>query len=160
MAGSPKHDVAFSFRSQDEPLARKLADALLGEFSSFVFSQKQQELAGTDGTESLRVAFLEDSRLNVVLYRKGWGEAGWTGVEAKAIQDRAFQDGWEETILFVVLDGAADLPKWLPKTPIRFNLEEYGFEQALGVIKARALQQGASRTLLPYAQDNAGLGCI
>ena len=90
MTDSQQHDIAISFLSKDETLACKLAEELEREFSVFVFSKEQEKLAGTDGLETLRSAFRDESRLNVVLYRDGWGESPWTRLEQTAITDRAF----------------------------------------------------------------------
>jgi len=52
----PKYDVALSFLAQDEALAAALTDELSKRFSVFFFPRKQDDLAGTDGTESMRRA--------------------------------------------------------------------------------------------------------
>ena len=38
------------------------------------------------------------------------------------------------------------MPIWLPNTHIRFNLEDYGIEQAVGAIKARVQEMGGTVT--------------
>jgi len=45
-------------------------------------------------------------------------------------------------MFFVMLDGASELPIWLPRTHVRFNYEIFGIEQAVGAIKARVLECG------------------
>lgn len=87
-ADRPKFDVAISFLSRDEPTAAALNDALVKGLGVFFFPRKQEELAGTDGLESMRQPFLVDSRVVVVLYREPWGETPWTRVEQTAITDR------------------------------------------------------------------------
>ena len=71
----PKFDVAISFLVKDEPIAAALYRALSETLNVFFFSRKQEELAGTDGMESMRGPFLDGSRVMVVLYREGWGNA-------------------------------------------------------------------------------------
>lgn len=66
------HDVAFSFLQQNAPLALRFA-AAIAPLTTFVYSKKQEQLAGTDGMESFRAAFKDQSRLNVILVRTGWG---------------------------------------------------------------------------------------
>ena len=44
-----KYDVAFSFLAQDEVLAMQLADQFEGRLRVFLYSRKQEQLAGTDG---------------------------------------------------------------------------------------------------------------
>jgi hypothetical protein len=138
-----KYDVAISFLSQDAQLAATLAARLADSFQVFFFPRQQEDLAGTDGLESLRAPFLSESRLAVVLYRDGWGETPWTGVEAVALKDRCLADQFR-SVLFVVLDKAAKMPPWLPHTHIWLSYPEYGLEQAIGAIKARVQEQGGS----------------
>jgi hypothetical protein len=88
----------------------------------------------------MRAPFLE-ARVVVVLFRTPWGETPWTRVEQTAITDRGLQDGWDG-ILFVTLDSTSPIPKWVPNTRIRFNMETYGIEQAVGAIKFRVEQMG------------------
>src|SRR5208282_6190202 len=114
-AKSLLYDVAISFLSRDEPLAVKLHDQLSENLSVFVYSKRQEEVAGTDGLESFRQAFLSQSRLVVVLYRNGWGQTRWTEVEELAIKERAFKGGWK-SLLFVTLQSEDALPAWLPET--------------------------------------------
>jgi hypothetical protein len=137
----PKYDVALSFLSTDEPTAAALHDSLSEGLEVFFFPRKQEELAGTDGLESMRTPFLEGSRVVVVLYREPWGKTPWTGVEETAIKESCFKYGWDR-LLFVVLDKASPLPVWLPLTHVRFNFAEFGLEQAAGAIKARVLERG------------------
>src|SRR3989304_7071387 len=128
MGSNKKSDVRISFLSQDEPLALELYGRLSQQLVVFVYSKKQEELAGTNGIESFRVAFRSQARLIVVLFRDGWGETPWTRFEQTAITERVVSEGWD-CLFFVMLDRAATPPKWLSKTYIRFNFEEYGLEQ-------------------------------
>jgi len=137
------YDVAISFISQDESLALRLYEQLKEFFQVFVYSKKQEKVAGTEGLESFREVFRSRSCLVVVLYRDGWGETRWTRVEETAIKDRCFNDGWSH-LLFVTLDKKSTLPKWLPETYIRLNYEDYGFEETIGVIKARVQALGGT----------------
>lgn len=139
----PKYDVAISFLNQDEPLAVKIQTRLSESMEVFVYSKKQQELAGTDGLESFRVVFREASRVVVVLYRNGWGQTPWTRVEETAITERALKQGWE-WLLFVMLNSGETPPGWLPETRIRLNFADYSLEQLLGAIKIRAEKLGSS----------------
>jgi hypothetical protein len=137
----PQFDVAISFLASGEPTVREIYSQLdrVG-LKIFFFPRSQEELAGTNGLESMRSPFLA-SRLVVVLFRKPWGETPWTRVEQMAITDRCLERGWE-SLLFVVLDETATIPKWLPETHVRFNFQTYGMEQALRAIKFRVQQLG------------------
>ena len=141
---APQYDIAISFLSEDLTLALKIADELQPEFSVFVYERKQKDLAGTDGMESFRVAFRSRSRLNVIRFRPGWGERGYTLVESTAIKERALKDGrgWR-TLLVVVLEDRKALPAWVPETDISLDFSHYGLEQTLGAIKTRAREVGA-----------------
>lgn len=136
-----RYDIAISFLQQDELVALDLHERLTPNFDVFVYSKKQEELAGTDGSESFRKAFREDSRIVVVLYRDGWGKTPWTRVEEVAIRDRFLKEGWD-WLLFIMVDSKSTPPPWLPETRIRLSLPDYGIEQAIGAIKARAQELG------------------
>lgn len=140
-ANEYKFDVAISFLSQDEPLAFELYTRLSESMEVFIYSKKQEEVAGTDGLESFRSAFRQESRLVVVLYRNGWGETPWTRIEQVAITDRLLAEGWK-WLFFVMVDHISTPPKWLPETHIHFNIEDFGIEQAIGAIKARLQEEG------------------
>jgi hypothetical protein len=137
----PAYDAAVSFLAADEALAMRLADRLRSRWKVFVFSERQKELAGTDGVETFSAVFKEGCRMCVVLYRENWGETKWTRVEASAIREHALNGGWE--ILFVMkLDDSA-LPPWIPETKLWSALDEYGLEGAAAAIDARLEGLGA-----------------
>jgi hypothetical protein len=104
-------------------------------------------LAGTDGLESMRTPFFEESRIVVVLYREPWGETPWTRVEQTAIKDSCLEYGWQQ-FFFLMLDKTSPPPKWLPHTHVRFNYADFGLEQAIGAIKARVKECGGVTTPL------------
>jgi hypothetical protein len=136
-----KYDVAISFLSRDEQAAQALYDSLSPNFEVFFYPRNQEELAGTDGIDSLRQAFRNESRVVTVLYRDGWGQTPWTRVEEDGIKDRFLGEGWH-WLLFIMLDNASTAPKWLPERKIRLSFQDYGHEQAVGAIKARIQEVG------------------
>jgi hypothetical protein len=138
---TPKYDVAISFLSKDEPTAAALHDMLSAGLEVFFYPRKQEELAGTDGMQSMRTPFLEDSRVVVVLYREPWGKTPWTRVEETAIKDGCLSYGWHR-LFFIMLDKESSPPVWLPQTHVRLNFADFGLEQAVGAIKARVQEQG------------------
>jgi len=140
-----KYDVALSFLAQDEALAAALTDELSKRFSVFFFPRKQDDLAGTDGTESMRTPFLEDCRLMVVLYRAKWGHTRWTAIEETAIHDACF-NGDLKRLFFIALDDQSPFPKWLPEYHVRFNWELFGLSGAVGAITARVLEMAVIQT--------------
>src|SRR5262249_39891040 len=135
-------DVAISFLARDEPYAAELHAKLEQTLQVFFFPRQQEELAGTDGLESMRTPFLE-SRVAVVLFRHPWGETPWTRVEETAIKDRCLANGWN-SLLFVTLDKASKLPIWLPNTHIRFSSQDYPIEELVGAIKVRVQESGGT----------------
>jgi TIR domain len=136
-------DVAISFLVRDERTAAAIAERLESAgLKVFYFPHRQEELAGTNGMESMRAPFM-DARVNVVLFRKTWGETPWTRVEDGAISERCFRGGWS-SLMFVELEKSAPLPKWLPGTHIRFNFADYGIDQLVGAIKLRIQEQGGT----------------
>jgi hypothetical protein len=148
MTDEPKYDVAISFLAADEPTAKALADQLeSSELSVFFFPRNQEELAGTDGFQSMREPFL-DARIVAVLYReplgeKPWGETPWTRIEETAIKDRCLNRGWS-SLMFVTLNKPTTLPRWLPETHIRYAMQDYGVDQLVGAIKLRVQEQGGT----------------
>jgi hypothetical protein len=56
--------VALSFLSRDESIASALYNRLSEGLAVFFYPRNQEELAGTDGLESMRRPFLDDSRNN------------------------------------------------------------------------------------------------
>jgi hypothetical protein len=136
----PKYDVAISFLARDERIAAQLSDLLEEGLNVFFFPRKQEELAGTDGLESMREPFLT-ARIAVVLFREPWGQTPWTGVEQEAIKDRCLQERFQG-LLFVQLDKESKLPDWLPTTHVRFALEQYGIDQLAGAVKMRVQERG------------------
>lgn len=137
----PKYDVAISFLAADEAIAAELNRQLSETMNVFFFPKRQEELAGTDGMESMRKPFYEDSRLMVVLFRDQWGKTRWTAIEELAIKEACFNGEWNR-LFFVALDRASALPGWLPPHYVRYNWEDFGPEQVVGVIKARVLENG------------------
>ncbi len=133
-------DVAFSFLGQDEELVVQLADLLEGRFKTFVYSRRQDFLGGTDGEESFERVFGRDTRLVVVCYRAGWGETPWTRIEATAIRNRAFSEGYDFAI-WIPLDSTP-LPKWVPSNRIWIGLDRWGLQGAASVIEARITEAG------------------
>jgi hypothetical protein len=142
-----KYDVAVSFLIQDFSLAQALYDKLSEGLKVFFFPRNQEELAGTEGLESMREPFLHQSRINLVLYREKWGNTPWTAVEAAAIKDSCLANAYRNLFFFVV-EPTRVLPPWLPDTHVRFNYNDFPLEQAIGAIKARVQERGGHYTPL------------
>ncbi len=139
--GKIKYDVAISFLVQDAAIAQALYEKLSGGLRVFFFPRNQEELAGTDGLETMRVAFRHESLLNVVLYRERWGNTPWTAVEAAAVKDSCLATAFRSLFFFVV-ESTSVLPVWLPDTHVRFNYADFPLDEAVGAIKARVRELG------------------
>jgi hypothetical protein len=142
--GAYKYDVAFSFLNEDLALAEQLADLLLPTLEVFVYSRKQRRLAGTDGVESFAAIFKRETRLVVLLYRKGYGEERWTRMESGALRERHFDLGGWPFLLFVTLEENPQPPPYLPKTHLWFNHHAFGSLELLGAIRYRVQELGAT----------------
>ncbi len=138
-----KYDVAFSFLAKDESLATQINDLLQDRLQTFLYSKRQEEIAGTDGEKAFNSVFSEQSRLVVVLYRDGWGESPWTRIEQTAIRNRAFDEGYD-FVVFIPLDGTHSAPKWLPKTQLWIGLDRWGVNGAGSIIEARVQELGGT----------------
>ena len=153
-----KYEVALSFLQDDEQLALEIADRIRGRVSVgvFVYSERQDVLAGTDGVDAFSRIFGEQSLIVVILYRKGWGETKWTRVEENAIRTRGFNEG-HEFVLLVKLDAASP-PVWLPPTRLYLGFDRYGIDGVASAIELRVQSAGGSvrsETILDHATNVA-----
>jgi hypothetical protein len=137
-----KYDVAFSLLSQDEGLAGEINDLLCDRYQTFLYSEKQKEVAGTDGELRFKAVFAEEARFVVVLYRKGWGETPWTRMEEEAIRGRAYEESYD-FVKFIPLDKKQTAPKYLPKVQLWINALRFGTKGAASIIEARLAELGA-----------------
>jgi hypothetical protein len=136
-----EYEVAFSFLQQDESLAYEINDLIQDRFKTFIYSEHQKELAGTDGERTFNKVFCEKTRFVVVLYRDDWGKTNWTRIEETAIRNRGHEEGYDFTI-FVQVDPNSKMPIWLPKTRIYFNLKRWGAKGLAPVIEAKIQELG------------------
>lgn len=130
-----KYDIAFSFLAEDESLATQLTDLLQDRYKVFLYSSRQEDLAGGDGEKLFNAVFGEESRLVIVLYRNEWGQTSWTRIEETVIRNRAHDHGFD-FVIFMPLDELSSVPKWVPKNQLWVNLKRFGIERTVGVIEA------------------------
>jgi hypothetical protein len=145
-------DVAFTFLAPDEETAQELARMLRGTLSTFVYSERQKELAGTDGVTQFTDVYQKRARYVVVLYREGYGKTKWTRIEETAVTSRAVDQGWG-SLLVVSLDGTA--PKWIPASRLWLGIEKFGNRAVADVILDRfadLYQAGHPQSLIEYAK--------
>jgi len=136
-----KYDVAFSFLKEDEGIAVHLNDLLKGRYSTFVYSDRQKELAGRDGEKLFNAVFQNESRTVIVLYRENWGKTPWTRIEETAIRNRIYIKGYE-FVTIVSLDEKTKVPDWLPKVRLYVGFKKYGLEATAAIIDSRIIEQG------------------
>ena len=72
MADKFKYDIAFSSCPQTRRRP-EINDALQDRYRTFIYTEQQKKLAGTDGEEMFRRVFSEEARTVAVLFRPGWG---------------------------------------------------------------------------------------
>ena len=85
MKKSFEYDVAISFREKDEELAIEISNRLSSRISTFVYSEQQKKIAGSDGEITFNRVYGKESKLVIVLYRNDWGETLWSRIEKTAI---------------------------------------------------------------------------
>lgn len=137
-----KYDIAISFLKEDEQLALNISKRIDNKFDVFVYSKRQDELAGTDGQNTFSEVFKTKSRAVLVLYRKNWGKTKWTRVEETAIKDRWFNKGHDFLLLVPIED--APLPKWYPETRIYYDFRTFKLDGLPPVIYSHLKRNGAT----------------
>ena len=138
-------------------LACLINDILQDRITTFIYSRKQEEIAGTDGEETFNRVFSSEARIVFVLYREGWGKTPWTRIEESAIRNRAYGEGYDFA-LFAPLDKPPSVPKWLPKNRIWIGLERWGIEGAANIIETRVREAGGEPKEETVEQLAARLG--
>lgn len=136
-----KVDIAISFLSQDEKLARELFDVLHTRLDVFYYAERQDELVGKDGEEEFGIVFRDRARMVVVLYREGWGETTMTRAEKSAIKQRASKDGYSFSI-WVPLDEKKMIPSYIDPQFIWFDIDRWGINGLASLIEKKVQESG------------------
>lgn len=134
--GPFRYDVAFSFSMTSESIATAINQLLEDRITTFLYSKKQEEIAGKDGEEEFNRVFGQEARLVVILFSEDWGKTPWTRIEETAIRNRAYEKGFDFT-LFVMTEAGLQPPAWLPKNRLWSGLDRYGIEGVAAVIESR-----------------------
>jgi hypothetical protein len=147
------HEVAISFKAENEPFALQLKAALDPPLPTFVYSKAQDLLVGRDGLEAFTEMFRDKSRLVVLLFGAGYGDTPWTRAEETAIKSRIFDgDGWPH-VLIVRMDNFP-LRTWMAPTSLYFNPAVFPMTDLVAAIRARCAEHGA-QLRLPSAAEIA-----
>lgn len=136
-----EYDIAISFLQEDEQLALNLLAELKSQFDVFIYSKRQDKLAGTDGQNTFTDIFSKKSRAVLVLYRENWGKTKWTRVEETAIKTRWFNDGHDFLLLIPIEESKP--PKWFPEVMIYYDYKTFGFKGLPPVIYSHLKRNGA-----------------
>lgn len=138
-----RYDVAFSFLSKDEALATEINDLLEGRVSTFLYSRRQEDVAGTDGYEKFAQVYEKEARVVVVILGDGWGERGFTLAEKTAIQNRAMHGGhgWSFLQVLPAIKEVA-VPAFIPRAFIYHDWLRFGVDGACSVIEAHVKREG------------------
>lgn len=153
----PVFDVALSCLTRDVPIANALWHALSPHIGVFVHEYGQGEVA--PGSVCSPAVFLTESRLNVILFRDGYGDTPWTRAELAAIQERARRDG-SDSLLVVLLSSECTPPVWHPTNRIHSSLADDGIPGIAALVLVRAHEVGArdpNETTIPLVARPADI---
>jgi len=136
-----KYDVAISVLESDLSFAKKIMKRLNKDITYFLYSERQDDLVGKDGDTFFHNVFEKESRIVVVLYRDKWGKTKWTSIEESSIKNRSYNEG-QEFLIFVPLDDSKNLPIWLWKTIIWYDIKRFGIDGLVAIIEQKVKERG------------------
>ncbi|HRH10040.1 MAG TPA: hypothetical protein PLU73_00920 [Bacteroidia bacterium] len=139
MTNNFNYDVAFSFTADKEYIAEKLNSLLKNRIKCFIYFERQEELAGSDGEKKFNSIFQFEARIVVIILSKDWGQTKWTKIEETAIRNRGYDEGYDFAIV-IPTDSNVKVPNWLPKNRIWINIDRWGMESAAASIEARVIE--------------------
>lgn len=132
----------------------QINDRLQDRVRTFIYTEQQKVIAGTDGEETFNRVFGKEARIVAVLYRAGWGESRWTRIEQTAIRNRGHEHGYKFTV-FIPLEEPSRVPEWLPAAQVWVDVNRFGIDAAAAVIQARIQDAGGQvhqETIEEHAQ--------
>jgi hypothetical protein len=147
MTDQPLYDVAISLLSVDRPFVEELFALLKLTHSVFFYVPEDKRLVGSSAAQSMRAPFRSQSRLNVIVYRKPWGEFGFTKFERDAILGRYMEHNAPDPFL-ISTDPSQRRPPWFPEHIVCADTDTYTIRQIADQIKARVAEFGKPRTSL------------
>jgi hypothetical protein len=124
-------------------VAQQINDLLQERYRTFLYSERQKELAGRDGEEKFSRVFAKEARIVAVLYRPEWGNTPWTRIEQTAIRDRAYEQGYD-FCFFIGLTEPVQRPDWLPKNRLLYVLTRFGIKGAAAALESRLQELGVT----------------
>lgn len=138
------YDVAFSFCSEDEKIARDVNDLLTDRYMTFLYSKKQEHLVGKDGMDEFSIVFAKQARVVVVFYQEKYGIKGYTMIEENAIKQRILDEGLD-FVIYVPIGKTKQGPKYYPSSRLWFNYERFGAEGLMLVIEQKIVELGGEQ---------------
>ncbi len=151
-----KYDVAFSFLQEDLTLVKKIRSYLNKSVKVFLYAENQTALVGKDGINIFHDVFEKESRVVVVFYRKSWGNTNWTRVEERALKNRFLIEG-QGFLIFIPLDTFENIPLWIDRSRIWFDLDTFGNKSAAAIIEQRIKERGKELTKETIEEKSARL---
>ena len=134
-------DVAISFLSDDEELAKELHDVLSSRLDIFYYAERQDELVSEDGEEAFGKVFRDRARIVVIFYREGWGNTMMTRAEKSAIKQRAAKESYHFTI-WVPLGEKKSVPSYIDPQFIWYDIDRWGINGLASVIEKKVQESG------------------
>ena len=116
-----KYDIAFSFLSKDEDTAQQINDLLSDRCRTFIYADKQKEIAFTDGEETFKRVFSKDARIVAVCFVLSGATQSGRALKRKASEGAPTNQGYDFST-FVSMTERVELPDWLPPTRLLFSL--------------------------------------
>lgn len=148
-------DMGISFLYQDESEAEQIV-AGLSDMNTFIYTRQQDKLVGPDIEEKLINAYGYNSRIVVVLYRKGWGKTPLTYVEEQAIRDRIVRDKTKKFLIIVNMTGKEEMPVWLSgDRTIWYDYNKFTLQGLIATIQHKVDEHGGltrPETIIEIAQ--------
>ncbi|MGH9895703.1 MAG: hypothetical protein ACREA0_27710, partial [bacterium] len=108
---------------------------------TFIYPERQKELAGTDGEETFGEVFGEEARLAVFYTDPNGARQNGPELSRPQSAERGFEHGYSFA-KFIPLGEPPEVPPWLPPTQVWIGLKRFGIEAAAAVIEARIAELG------------------
>jgi hypothetical protein len=136
-----KFDIAISFCTEDMGFAHDLYEALCQTHEVFFFPRNSEVTTATSGNTSMYDVFKKDSKLNVVVYRPRWGQAGFTVPERDALIDRRLAEPHSYPF-FIMSRPDYPAPPGFPSHLVRCNKWLFSLDEIVKQIEARLADLG------------------
>jgi hypothetical protein len=133
------YEVAFSFLKEDLDVAQDLSDRLSDRLPTFIYTDRQDEVVGTEAMESFPKVYGTDARIVVILYRPKWGKTDYTRLEENAIRSRLLHQSTDFILLLKLEDGR---PEWYSESAIYCNYHNTKVDVIVGHIEAMVKKRG------------------